>query len=115
VARPELIGRSGNNDPEQYSRSFAFGGAGGAVSDAETRRAQLGLAQEEGLFVEASSAASLAGLRKMVAAKTVSVDESGDESVVLMLTGAGIKSPEVVAPLLPRPRHIPAHEGQAGD
>lgn len=111
MARPELIGRSGNNDPEQYSRSFAFGGAGGAVSDAETRRAQLGLAQEEGLFVEASSAASLAGLRKMVAAGTV----SGDESVVAMPTGAGIKSPEVVALLLPRPRHIPAHEGRAGD
>ena len=82
------------------------GGAGVAVTDDEIRRAQLSLAQEEGLFVEASSAASLAGLRKMVASGTV----TGDESVVLMLTGAGIKSPEVVAPLLPRPRHVPAYE-----
>ena len=86
------------------------GGAGVAVTDDEIRRAQLSLAQEEGLFVEASSAASLAGLRKMVAAGTI----TGDESVVLMLTGAGIKSPEVVAPLLPRPRQIPASQGQPG-
>ena len=86
------------------------GGAGVAVTDDEIRRAQLSLAQEEGLFVEASSAASLAGLRKMVAAGTI----TGDESVVLMLTGAGIKSPEVVAPLLPRPRQIPVSQGQPG-
>jgi threonine synthase len=78
------------------------GGSGVTVDDDEIRAAQLELAREEGLFVEASSAAALAGLTRMVAQARV----SPDERIVLMLTGAGLKSPEVVAPLLPKPRRI---------
>lgn len=79
------------------------------VNDDEIRSAQLELAREEGLFVEASSAAALAGLTRMVADGSV----SHDERIVLMLTGAGLKAPEVVAPLLTTPRRIDGHGGPA--
>lgn len=72
------------------------GGLGATVSDDEIRSAQLMLAREEGLFVEPSSAASLAGLIKLR-------DEGGtsdDGPVVLMLTGSGLKATAIIAPYL---------------
>jgi threonine synthase len=68
------------------------GGEGITVTDAEIRAAQLALAREEGLFVEPSSAAALAGL--------IGLQERGaigaGETIVLMLTGSGLKAPEIV-------------------
>jgi len=80
------------------------GGQGETVTDDEIRQAQSALAREEGLYVEPSSAAALAGLRKMRARGAV----DRRETVVLMLTGSGLKATEVVARDLPKPKRIAA-------
>lgn len=72
------------------------GGLGATVSDDEIRSAQVTLAREEGLFVEPSSAASLAGLIKLRDTGRI----SDDEPVVLMLTGSGLKATATIAPYL---------------
>ncbi|MCL4188107.1 MAG: threonine synthase [Rhodobacteraceae bacterium] len=72
------------------------GGAGTIVSDDEIRAAQLQLARHEGLLVEPSSAAALAGLRRLRAEGRIAVDET----VVLMLTGSGLKGTELLLPHL---------------
>jgi threonine synthase len=65
-------------------------GTARTVTDKEILAAQKLLARKEGLFVEPASAASLAGLRKIV--------EEGildrDEPVVCVTTGHGLKDPE---------------------
>ncbi len=67
-------------------------GEGETVTDEEIRAAQRRLAQEEGLFVEPSSAAALAGLLKLQARGAL----RRDETIVLMLTGSGLKATEHV-------------------
>jgi len=74
------------------------------VSDSEILEAQRLLAQLEGLFVEPASAASVAGLVKL--AKMGLVDE--DEKVVCVLTGHGLKDPEVVLKRFPAPVEVEA-------
>lgn len=66
------------------------GGKAVAVSDREILQAQYLLSTEEGLFVESSSAASLAALIKMAANK----DLQG-KKIVCILTGDGLKDPSV--------------------
>lgn len=71
---------------------YSTNGEAVAVSDKDTLEAQYLLAREEGLFVEASSATTLAALKKLC--------ERGDfrhRKVVCVLTGNGLKDP---APLL---------------
>jgi threonine synthase len=80
------------------------GGQGETVADDEIRRALSALAHEEGLYVEPSSAAALAGLRKMCARGAV----DRQETIVLMLTGSGLKATEVVARDLPKPKRLAA-------
>jgi threonine synthase len=74
------------------------------VSDSEILEAQRLLAQLEGLFVEPASAASVAGLVKL--AKKGLVDE--DEKVVCVLTGHGLKDPEIVLKKFPAPVEVEA-------
>lgn len=72
------------------------GGLGMTVSDDEILDAQASLAREEGLFVEPSSAASLAGLIKLHRDGRI----PDDGPVVLMLTGSGLKAAAAIAPRL---------------
>jgi threonine synthase len=74
------------------------------VSDSEILEAQRLLAQLEGLFVEPASAASVAGLIKL--AEKGFVEE--DEKVVCVLTGHGLKDPEVVLKRFPAPVEVEA-------
>jgi threonine synthase len=74
------------------------------VSDSEILEAQRLLAQHEGLFVEPASAASVAGLIKLV--KMGLVDK--DEKVVCILTGHGLKDPEIVLKKFPAPIEVEA-------
>ena len=74
------------------------------VSDSEILEAQRLLAQFEGLFVEPASAASVAGLVKL--AKMGLIDE--DEKVVCILTGHGLKDPEIVLKKFPTPVEVEA-------
>ncbi|MBS7615347.1 threonine synthase [Candidatus Bathyarchaeota archaeon] len=74
------------------------------VSDGEILEAQRMLAQLEGLFVEPASAASVAGLIKLV--KMGLVDK--EEEVVCILTGHGLKDPEIVLKRFPTPIEVEA-------
>jgi len=62
-----------------------------AVSDEEILLAQRMLAEEEGLFVEPASAASLAGIMKKAREGVF----RGKETVVCILTGHGLKDPDI--------------------
>jgi threonine synthase len=66
------------------------GGSISAVSDDEILTAYRRLAQEEGIFCEPASAASVAGLLKLA---REGVDLSG-KTVVCVITGSGLKDPE---------------------
>ncbi len=67
-------------------------GTAETVTDSEILDAQRRLAQDEGIFVEPASAASIAGLKKLA--------ESGEfdaaDRVVCVTTGHGLKDPSVV-------------------
>jgi len=76
------------------------------VSDAEILEAQRLLAQREGLFVEPASAASIAGLIKLVRKGVI----DKDELVVCILTGHGLKDPNIVLRRFPRPIEVEASE-----
>jgi len=65
-----------------------------AVTDEEILEAQRLLAQEEGIFVEPGSAASLAGVIK----RHQQGYFKGDERVACVLTGNGLKDPAIVQP-----------------
>jgi threonine synthase len=67
------------------------GGLIEAVSDEEILSAQRLLAEEEGIFVEPASAASLAGVLK----KQREGFFRGHETVVCVLTGHGLKDPDI--------------------
>ncbi len=65
------------------------GGAINSVTDEEILEAYRLLAQEEGIFCEPASAASLAGLIKHAATNSVA-----DQRIVCIITGHGLKDPE---------------------
>lgn len=66
-------------------------GTARTVTDSEILAAQRELAGEEGIFVEPASAASIAGLRKLV--EQGELDR--DDVVVCVTTGHGLKDPSV--------------------
>jgi threonine synthase len=68
------------------------GGAGVSVSDREILHAVRELAAFEGIFAEPSGAAGLAGLEWMLA----DGDIGKDETVVVLVTGSGLKEPDRV-------------------
>jgi threonine synthase len=67
-------------------------GTAEAVSDEEILRAQRLLASTEGIFAEPSGVASLAGLIRLLDEDVV----GKDGNVVVLITGSGLKDPEVV-------------------
>lgn len=77
-------------------------GAVVTVTDTEIVEAQKSLAKSEGLFVEPASAASVAGLKKLVEKG----DISATESVVCVLTGHGLKDPGIVSKYYEKPVEI---------
>jgi threonine synthase len=74
------------------------------VSDDEILAAYRDLASAEGVFVEPASAASVAGLRKAVAAGVV---EPG-ERVVCTVTGHGLKDPQTAIGQVQLTEPVPA-------
>jgi threonine synthase len=95
VERPETVAtaiRIGN--PASWSSAVAArdesGGRIDAVSDDEILAAYRDVARLEGVFCEPSSAASIAGVRRLVAERAV----KEDETVVCVLTGNGLKDPD---------------------
>ncbi|MGE5620024.1 MAG: threonine synthase [Sphingomonadaceae bacterium] len=96
VAKPETIAtaiRIGN--PASWKLAEAArdesGGLIDCVSDQEILDAYRLLSGKEGIFVEPASAASVAGLRKMVSEGRLDLR---DARVVCVLTGNGLKDPD---------------------
>jgi threonine synthase len=97
VAEPQTVAtaiRIGNpiNAPKALRAIRQSNGAAESVTDHEILKAQKDLAQLEGIGVEPASAASLAGLRKLIAQGTI----DRDEIVVCVATGHLLKDPEAV-------------------
>jgi threonine synthase len=92
--------------PVNWNKAFKAmresGGFAETVSDKEIIEAQRLLAHSEGLFVEPASAASIAGLKKLVD----SGDISEDEKVVCITTGHGLKDPEIIIKEYPKPAEV---------
>jgi threonine synthase len=85
---------------------YATGGTAVAVTDEELLAAQRELTTFEGTFICPEGGACFAALRHLRESGWL----SGDEDVVVLNTGAGIKYPETVpldVPLLPRDGRIP--------
>jgi threonine synthase len=76
---------------------YDSGGYGYAVSDDKTMRTQQMLANQEGLFVEASSAIAVAAVEGLVAEGRI----LPDDLVVVLLTSTGLKDPASAAEYLP--------------
>ncbi|MGQ9472441.1 MAG: threonine synthase [Candidatus Caldatribacteriaceae bacterium] len=96
VENPQTIAtaiRIGN--PASWKGAIAAkeesGGLIGVVTDEEILEAQRMLAEEEGLFVEPASAASVAGVMKMARSGFF----SKKDTVVCILTGHGLKDPDI--------------------
>ncbi|PCN50314.1 threonine synthase [Candidatus Geothermarchaeota archaeon ex4572_27] len=97
VERPETVAsaiRIGSpvNWPKARAAVLESGGWAVVVSDQEIIEAQRRLARLEGLFVEPASAASIAGLARLIEEGLV----DRDETVVCVATGHGLKDPDVV-------------------
>ncbi|MDQ3881448.1 MAG: threonine synthase, partial [Chloroflexota bacterium] len=68
------------------------GGAIEAVTDDEILAAQRQVAELEGVFCEPASAAGVAGVRRMASDGRI----AADETIVCVLTGHGLKDPDIV-------------------
>ncbi len=109
VENPETVAtaiRIGN--PASWNSAVAAaqesGGDIGMVTDQEILEAYRLLASQEGVFVEAASAASVAGLRKKLQEDPGAFQEG--EDIVCVLTGNGLKDLQLAIDSCPRPVSI---------
>jgi threonine synthase len=90
------------NDPLDGRKAldaiYQSNGEAVAVTDKEMLQAQYLLSREEGLFVEASSAASLAAIIKLSGTRALK-----GKSIVCILTGAGLKDPSPILRIALKP------------
>ncbi len=109
VTKPETVAtaiRIGN--PASWKLAEAArdesGGLIDCVSDQEILEAYQLLSSKEGVFVEPASAASVAGLRKLVSQGKLDLRDS---RVVCVLTGNGLKDPDTAVKLATEVLHVP--------
>jgi threonine synthase len=100
--RPNTIAKSlaiGNPADGYYTLKIMAdtNGGGAAVSDEEVVEGIRLLAESEGIFAETAGGVTIAGLRQLVQAGHV----QPDELIVACVTGAGLKTQEAVADVLP--------------
>ncbi|MFH0897570.1 MAG: threonine synthase [Candidatus Bathyarchaeota archaeon] len=76
------------------------------VSDNEILEAQKLIARLEGLFIEPASAASIAGLKKLIRMGLI----DSDERIVCVATGHGLKDPNIVLSTYERPLEVDTKE-----
>ena len=105
--RPNTIAKSlaiGNPADGYYTLKIMSDtdGAGAAVSDDEVIEGIRLLAESEGIFAETAGGVTIAGLRQLVQQERV----GPDELVVACVTGAGLKTQEAVADVLPPPLSV---------
>jgi threonine synthase len=103
-----------NPDPPSGLRALSIlnesRGYGEMATDDEILEAQRLLAGTEGLFVEPAAAVPLACLRKMLADGIV----AGDERVVLVVTGSGLKDIDAAMTSIGRPVELSSLNEMAG-
>lgn len=109
VKKPETIAtaiRIGNpvNGQKAIRAIRESGGTAETVTDKEIVDAQKLLARLEGIGVEAASASTVAGLKKLVEQGVV----DADEQVVCVATGHMLKDPEEVVRISEPPIEVPA-------
>ncbi len=109
VENPQTIAtaiRIGN--PASWKGALAArdesGGLIEAVRDEEILAAYRFLAQREGIFCEPASAAGVAGILKLAREQRL----PRDARIVCVLTGSGLKDPEMAVRQIEMPRAIPA-------
>jgi threonine synthase len=98
------------NPASWYGATSAASESGGgiaAVTDDEILDAYRFLAAEESVFCEPASAASVAGLLKVGLPDTV----AGDATVVCVLTGHGLKDPDIAISQISVPTVVDADLG----
>jgi threonine synthase len=102
VATAIRIGRPASAEGAARARDES-GGTIDAVTDDEIMAAYRDLARYEGIFCEPASAASVAGVRKLVSDGRI----DPGATIVCVLTGHGLKDPDtaarIVAPLIVAP------------
>jgi threonine synthase len=110
IAQPETVAtaiRIGN--PARWHEALAAldesGGQIMAASDAEILEAWRRVASLEGVFVEPASAAGIAGLKQKIGAGEI---VARGKQVVCVLTGHGLKDPEIVLAQEAKPVTLPA-------
>jgi threonine synthase len=116
VGRPETVAsaiRIGNPASWKQARAAITEshGAIDVVTDHELLAAQTWLAQNEGIFVEPASAASIAGLFKCCDSKEAaySFQTISEESrIVCTVTGHGLKDPDVITAQMKELKSVPA-------
>ncbi len=92
-------------DPQRAMRAIRHSnGVALKVTDGEILEAQSILARETGVFVEPAAAASFAGLVRMAGQGQV----DRDDTVVLLLTGTGLKDTASILDRVPLAEPIPA-------
>jgi threonine synthase len=96
VAEPETVATAIRiGDPASWTKATAArdesGGRIEAVTDDEILAAYRDLARLEGVFCEPSSAAGVAGIRRLVGEGRLGVET--DATIVCVLTGSGLKDP----------------------
>jgi threonine synthase len=104
VKEPRTIARSlaiGNPADGFYAARAIrqSGGSAASVSDPEIVAAMRLLAETEGIFTETAGGVTLAGARRLIADGAI----RRGESVVLCITGQGLKTTDPLVPELPRP------------
>jgi threonine synthase len=118
IDQPETFAtaiRIGNPASWKQAEEAATDSNGGiwAVTDDEIREAYKILAATEGIFAEPASAASVAGVRKLVAEGYFdsAVPRDGNKiRVVCVLTGHGLKDPDAAIKTVEQPIRLPADE-----
>ncbi|HUV01877.1 MAG TPA: threonine synthase [Desulfobacteria bacterium] len=108
-AKPETIAsaiRIGNpvNAAKALNAIRSTGGLAESVTDEEITEAQLDLARVEGIGVEPASAASIAGLKKLVEQGAI----ERDERIVCITTGHLLKDPERAIEICEPPTEVEA-------
>ena len=109
IEKPETVAtaiRIGN--PASWSKAVSArdesGGVIGSVTDDEILDAYKLIAAREGVFGEPASAASVAGLIKMVKSGM----NLSDKKVACVITGSGLKDPDTAVSVVQAPTEIPA-------
>lgn len=105
--KPNTIAKSlaiGNPADGYYAKDVVLetGGSAGIVSDDEIREGIKLLAQTEGIFTETAGGVTLATAKKLIEQGVI----PRNESIVITITGNGLKTQEAIQDSVGKPTHI---------